>query len=299
MTIFDYFKAVRKVLVYIFAILVPHSVFAQRNDKIDPFQLYGPYGSEIFTNYSQAQLKANQVFRLKVIDEDLSKSLKRLKRLSKVYAVEFKNNNIDSFPDEISTFKNLMYLKTSGNPIKKLPETIGSTPTLKSLILHHVNLDSLPSGFNNLSSLTELEIQINSADTFKIGNALSGIYNLKSVVLYKCQLDTFPLGLDKNTKLRKILAVDCNLSHLTPSIGDNESLQTLVLDKNKFSEFPEELTKNKSIRELSLRENQIMHLPENVARMRSLEILDLTGNNIPAREIDVIKALLPGCKIIH
>jgi Leucine-rich repeat (LRR) protein len=271
----------------------------QRTGKIDPFQLYGPYGAETFTNYTQAQLKPNQVYRLKLIDQDLSKSLKRLKRLSKLYVVEFKNNTIDSFPDEITTFKNLMYLKSSANPIKKLPEDIGNTPTLKSLILHHVSLDSLPQSFNKINSLTELEIQINSADTLKIGNSLSGIFNLKSVILYKCQLDTFPLGLDKNTKLKKVLAVDCNLKHLTPSIGKNESIQILILDKNRFTTFPEELITNKSIKELSLRDNKITHIPEKVARMRSLEILDLTGNSIPDRELEVLKILLPGCKIIH
>lgn len=277
------------------------SLFAngQNRDKIDPFQLYGPYGSEVFTNYTQAQLKPNQVFRLKLIDQDLSKSLKRIKRLHKLYVIELKNNHIDSFPEEITTFKNLMYLKSAGNPIKKLPENIGNAPTLKNLILHHVELDSLPSNFNRLNSLTEIEIQINNSDTLKIGNAFSGIFNLKSIMLYKCNLDTFPLGLDKNTKLKKVIMVDCKLTSLTPTLGNNNSIEVLVLDKNNFKEFPKELINHKTIKDLSLRNNKITHLPESVSKMKSLEILDLSGNNIPQIEIEIVQALLPGCKIIH
>ena len=102
-------------------------------DKLDPFQIYGPYGSKTYENFSQALLNIENCYRLKCHNQDLSKNLKRLKKLKKLYVIELKNNNIDSFPEEISSFRNLMYIKSSGNSLKKLPQSLGFTPTIKSL----------------------------------------------------------------------------------------------------------------------------------------------------------------------
>ena len=90
-------------------------------DKLDPFQVYGPYGAKVYDNYTQALLTPENCYRLKSHNQDLSKSFRKLKKLHKLFVVELKNNNIDSIPEAISTFRNLMYLKSSGNALKKLP----------------------------------------------------------------------------------------------------------------------------------------------------------------------------------
>jgi len=277
--------------------IISLSSFAQ--NKLDPFQVYGPYRAKVYEDFSQALLNANDCYRLKPLNEDLSKNLKKIKKLDKLYVIEFKSNNIDSFPEEISSFRNLMYLKSSGNSLKKLPESIGLTPTLKTLVLHHVKMDSMPDSFNKLESLMELEIQVNNADTFKLKNSLNGLYNLKSLMLYKTNLPEFPVGLNKSPKLKKVLMVDCGLTQIDSSFALSKGIQTLILDKNKFQEFPTELIQIETLKELSLRNNQITHLPEKVAFIRGLEILDLTGNNIPPLELDIVRVLLPHCKIIH
>tara|TARA_B100000676_G_C17846027_1_gene715533 strand:- start:51 stop:740 length:690 start_codon:yes stop_codon:yes gene_type:complete len=228
----------------------------------------------------------------------LSKNLKRLKKLKKLYVIELKNNNIDSFPEEISSFRNLMYIKSSGNSLKKLPQSLGFTPTIKSLILHHVSIDSLPNSFNKLGSLMELEIQINNADTFDVGDRLSGLYNLKTLMIYKSNLKSFPIGLDKNLKLEKILIVNSNLNALDSSFSGMKKIETLILDKNNFETFPEEILDLKTLKELSLRDNNLISLPEKVAKLKGLELLDLTGNKIPVSDVEILKILLPYCKII-
>ena len=268
-------------------------------DKLDPFQVYGPYGAKVYDNYTQALLTPENCYRLKSHNQDLSKSFRKLKKLHKLFVVELKNNNIDSIPEAISTFRNLMYLKSSGNALKKLPESFGSAPTIKSLILHHIKMDSLPNSFNELGSLMELEIQINHSDTFDVKNELSGLYNLKSLMIYKSNLKSFPIGLNKNPKLKKILIVNSGLSQIDSSFAYMQNIHTLILNKNNFKEFPKELFKLKTLKELSLRENQLTSLPENIAKIKGLELLDLTGNNIPASDIDILKVLLPYCKIIN
>ncbi len=188
----------------VFLFLISPILLISQN-KMDPFIVYGPYGSPTFNSFTKGLSDPSNCYRLKSHNEDLSKNLKKIKRLNKLYVIDLKNNNVDSFPEDISTFQNLMYLKSTENKLKKLPETIGACKTIKSLILHHINIDSLPDGFKKLGSLSELEIQINRADTFDIQNELSGLYNLKSLMLYKTNLKSFPFGLDKNTKLKKIL----------------------------------------------------------------------------------------------
>ena len=197
-------------------------------------KIYGPYGSETFSNFNQALLNAQNCYKLKSEGEDLSKSAKRIKKLNKLYVIDLKENNIDSLPESISNFRNLMYLKSSGNPLRKLPESIGNTPTIKTIILHHTVLDSLPYSFNNLGSLAELEIQVNNSDTFFTKEALKGLYNLKSIMLYKINLKEFPKGLQTNRKLKKIMMIDCHLTKLDSLFGQSKSVQTLILDKNQL-----------------------------------------------------------------
>jgi Leucine-rich repeat (LRR) protein len=266
---------------------------------MDPFMVYGPYGSPIFDSFSKGLSDASNCYRLKSYNEDLSKNLKKLKKLNKLYVIDLKNNKVDSIPEDISTFQNLMYLKSVENKLKKLPETIGLCKTIKSLILHHVNIDSLPKGFKNLGSLTELEIQINHAENFDTQKELSGLYNLKSLMIYKTNLTAFPIGLDKNMKLKKILFVNCGLNQIDSSFALMNNVQSLILDKNNFKEFPKEIMRLKTLKELSLRNNKLTSLPEGISFIKGLEILDVTGNYIPPSEIHILRILLPHCKIIH
>ena len=138
----------------------------------------------------------------------------------------------------------------------------------------------MPDGFKKLGSLSELEIQINRADTFDIQNELSGLYNLKSLMLYKTNLKSFPFGLEKNTKLKKILMVDCGLSQIDSSFALMKNTESLILDENNFKEFPKEIINLKTLKELSFRNNKLTSLPEDISFIRGLEILDLSGNKI-------------------
>ncbi len=267
-------------------------------DKIDPFQVYGPYGSKVYDNFNQALLTTENCYRLKSLNQDLSRNIRKIKKLNKLFVIELQNNNIDSIPEEISAFRNLMYLKSSGNPLKKLPESFGSSPTIKSLILHHIKMDSLPNSFSNLGSLMELEIQINNSDTFNVREELSGLHNLKTLMIYKTNLKSFPVGLNKNYKLKKILIVNSGLYQIDSSFAHMKNVETLILDKNNFKEVPKEIFRLTTLKELSLRENQLTSLPEEICKLKKLELLDLTGNKIPTSDIDILKVLLPYCKII-
>ncbi len=275
------------------------SLFCKAQQTFDAFQLYGPYGSTIYPTYYGALKNHKEAYKVKSYGEDLNKGFSKLKKLNKLYVFEIKNNNIDSFPEIIGSFKNLMYLSSSKNPLKKLPESFGKLQSLKILKLHYTSIDSLPNNFSALNQLQTLEIQSNNADTFFTKNALKGLYNLKSLTIFKTNLKEFPLGMEKNKKLKNVVIVDCQLENIDPKFSDNKIVSTLILDNNKIKEFPLEFIKLKTLKELSLRNNNIKKLPEKVSYLSGLEVLDLRGNPISKYEINIIKVLLPKCRIIH
>jgi Leucine-rich repeat (LRR) protein len=117
-------------------------------------------------------------------------------------------------------------------------------------------------------------------------------------MIYKNNLKSFPCGLNKNTKLKKVLIVNSGLAQIDSSFARMENIQTLILDKNKFEKFPKEIFELKTLKELSLRENLLKSLPEDIIRITGLEILDLTGNEIPKSQIEIVRILLPKCRIM-
>tara|TARA_B110000211_G_C14083143_1_gene555501 strand:+ start:2018 stop:2884 length:867 start_codon:yes stop_codon:yes gene_type:complete len=275
------------------------SLFCTAQQKFDAFQLYGPYGSTIYPTYYGALKNHKEAFKIKSHGEDLNKGFNKLKKLNQLYVFELQNNSVDSFPEIIGSFKNLMYLSSSQNPLKKLPESFGNLKSLKILKLHYTSIDSFPNNFSRLNQLQTLEIQSNDADTLFTKEALKGLYSLKSLTIFKCNLKEFPKGMENNNKLSNIVMVDCNIEKVDSGFCSNTKISTLILDKNNIKEFPMELIRAKTLRELSLRNNQISKLPEEVANLRGLEVLDLRGNPISKYEINIIQILLPQCKVIH
>ena len=245
------------------------SLFCKAQQTFDAFQLYGPYGSTIYPTYYGA-LKYARPFAPKVFTNSVYSSI----------------------------FFLLIWL-----PPGILSATIlfleSLLQSLKILKLHYTSIDSLPNNFSSLNQLQTLEIQSNSADTFFTKNALKGLYNLKSLIIFKTNLKEFPLGMENNKKLKNVVIVDCKLENIDPNFSDNKIVSTLILDNNNLKEFPMEFIKLKTLKELSLRNNNIKQLPERVSYLNGLEVLDLRGNPISKYEINIIEVLLPKCKIIH
>jgi hypothetical protein len=60
---------------------LPIGLYSQ--EKLDPFQIYGPYGATVHENYTQALLNSESCYRLKIYNQDLSKTVKKLKKTQK------------------------------------------------------------------------------------------------------------------------------------------------------------------------------------------------------------------------
>ena len=280
----------------LFLIVFVQGSVAQK--ELNPFQVYGPFGSITYNSISDALKNSKEAFKLKSINEDWSKQLKKLNKLSGLYVLEIQSNNIDSLPFEFGEMRDLMYFKTSGNPLFYLPPSIGSMYSLRTMKLYHTALDSLPKEFNQLRALQSLEIQSNTADTLYTQKSFSGLVSLTNLMFYKTTLDHLPYGLEYNRKLTQVSFIDCGVTGLDSLFKLPEHIHTLILDNNQIDSFPPALFDYPSLRVLSLRNNQLTQLPEFIKDLRGLEVLDVRGNQISDYEATVLQILLPQCKIL-
>lgn len=283
--------------VFILLLTISYQSVAQK--AVDPFQIYGPFGSITYKSYYAAIKNYKEAFKLQSHNEDWTKGIKKFDRLSNLYVFDISTNNIDTLPESMGTMKDLMYFKTSGNPFRTLPNSIGGCYSLRTIKLHFCAIDSLPKSFNQLRNLRELEIQANQADTLHFQNALKNLTALNQLFIYKSNLKAVPNYFNTCPKLASVAIIDCGIQDLDSNFTLPKSCNTLILDNNPFNQFPKKITEFTSLRVVSLKNCGITALPEWISKLTGLEVLDITGNSIDLYQIDVLKILLPQCKIIY
>lgn len=128
---------------------------------------------------------------------------------------------------------------------------------------------------------------------------------------------------DRWGKLNNLIVLDLSSNKITnmpPVIGKLTNLKELSLNKNQIKELPYEFGNLKNLKTLNLRQNGLTSLPKSVAMLTSLENLDLAlnpltslpleitnlknlktltlvGHDMPQKEQQKVKALLPNTKI--
>ncbi|KAL6461572.1 hypothetical protein MHYP_G00297160, partial [Metynnis hypsauchen] len=146
------------------------------------------------------------------------------------------------------------------------------------------NITELPANvFKNLPYLEELRLAGNDL-AFIHPEALSGLYQLKVLMLQNNQLKTVPSAALKNLHALQSLRLDAN--HITVVPGDSfeglQQLRHLWLDDNSLTEVPVgPLQHQGNLQALTLALNRITHIPDNAfANLSSLVVLHLHNNRI-------------------
>ena len=124
------------------------------------------------------------------------------KRVDDLKELIVRCNSEQSFPKEISLFKNLEKLTLGGGDFGKLPQEIGSLIKLKTLWLIDTNLESLPLEFYHLPQLKHLEIMY-SANQFKLQEDLCKS-NLGLEIGYTSSKMDIPNCLENQKKIKLI-----------------------------------------------------------------------------------------------
>jgi Leucine-rich repeat (LRR) protein len=158
-----------------------------------------------------------------------------LKEPLKVYRLNLSNMSIDSFPIDLSKFKNLEYLCLNSDQIEFIPREIEYLQKLRSLQLVGNDFKTLPPEFSELKNLEEIYFNVNKKMDFT-----------QSVKILSTMPKLTILHLDNDG----LVALPSNLSTLT-------HLEKLYLNDNKLTDVPKEISGLKNLKYLDMQHNSV------------------------------------------
>ncbi len=168
--------------------------------------------------------------------------------------LNYKNQNLTIFPDEILTHKEITNLNLEDNSIDEIPEWIKELKNLKVLYLSNNQI----SDFSSLCAVESLEVvHLNSNRVKKI-----------------------PLGITQLKNLKRLYLNNNLISKVEDSVGGLTELNRLLLAKNQINSISNELCNLKKLHVLNLFDNELTSLPDLLGQMRQLDYLQISKNYI-------------------
>lgn len=245
------------------------------------------------------QVKKENVFKLKLIDCELTsvpKSLNDLKSLKVLYIAK---NSFTYLPDSITGLKSLQKLFLGRNRFTSLPESIGNLQSLQELNISFNQLNSLPKSIGNLTLLQELNASLNQISSLpeSIGNLkllekldltsnkltslpeeIENLVSLHLLFLGRNEFTSFPKVIIKLVSLEELWLSFNKINSLPESIANLKSLQKLIISQSKITSLPLAITRLSSLLSLGLSSNKLTTLPISLTRLVSLQKLNLSYN---------------------
>jgi len=157
------------------------------------------------------------------------------------------------------------------------------------------SLKDLPSGSEKLKYVVKLNFMDNALGT--ITPKITDLHMLVSLDLTNNNITTIPAIIGKLSNLRELNLNKNNIKELPLEFGKLSNLKVLTFRQNQLTEMPRSIAQLTSLETLDLAFNKITSLPLEIANLKRLKTLTLVGNEIPTREQQKIKALLPNTKI--
>ncbi|XP_076854875.1 leucine-rich repeat-containing G-protein coupled receptor 4 [Brachyhypopomus gauderio] len=170
----------------------------------------------------------------------------------------------------------------SGKGLSAVPTGLSAFTYYLDLSMN--NITELPANvFQNLTYLEELRLAGNDL-VFIHPEALSGLHQLKVLMLQNNQLKTVPSAALRNLHALQSLRLDANrITEVPPGSFDGlQQLRHLWLDDNDLSEVPVgPLQRQGNLQALTLALNRISHVPDGAfANLSGLVVLHLHNNRI-------------------
>jgi Leucine-rich repeat (LRR) protein len=111
------------------------------------------------------------------------------------------------------------------------------------------------------------------------------------------RISLLPPIIGKMNKLRELNLNKNMIPSLPIEFGNLIELRTLTIRQNNLTELPKEFCNLKNLETLDLAMNLLTVLPSEIGQLKKLKSLNLVGNEIPVKEQQRIKTLLPNTKI--
>jgi hypothetical protein len=157
------------------------------------------------------------------------------------------------------------------------------------------NLKDLPESVAKLNFLVKLDLTDN--DLGAITPSLSSKKSLLSLDLSGNKISTVSANIGELSELRELFLNKNSISSLPVEFGKLTHLKVLTFRQNRLTELPRSIAQLTNIETLDLAFNQLTTLPLEIANLKKLKTLTLVGNEIPVKEQQKIKTLLPNTTV--
>lgn len=188
--------------------------------------------------------------------------------------------NNDKLPDNIYNLIKIEELCLWGDSVELNALEIGNFCNLKSLYLYQARLDYIPKEFDNLNSLSDVNIHLvkfkNPYTEFK--KILKHI-ELTSLVFNEIDIGMIPDEIKYLQNLKTLCLCGDSIRVFPESLACLYNLDCLMLDKNKLTDIPKFIHQLEKLRSITLRKNNLKYFPKNALQLKSLESLLISGNN--------------------
>lgn len=262
-----------------------------------PFDIYGPFNSEIFKDLKTALKKPSRVYKLDLSYQNIEPHLfQKIAVLKNLMCLQLNSNNLSELPPSFCELHNLVYLSSLNNPIKQWPCSFLNFPNLQYLEIGHSQIDSIPNSILACQYLKTIKLYSN-ADTLKITKHLRYLKKLTNIIIENTVLDSCPKQLFQSPYLKTLVLNNTNTWYLPDKLRRAENLEILAIENNPLQYVPWNIYQLKNLRVLSFKNTKITKLPDSISELKNLEYLDIRGTSISKENIDILRALLYGVKI--
>lgn len=156
-------------------------------------------------------------------------------------------------------------------------------------------LTDLPDGIENLEYVVKLNMFNNKLVT--LSQKWAYLDKLISVDLSSNRLTLIPPVLGKMTELTELNLNKNQIAGLPDEIGNLKHLRTLTLRQNGLKALPVTIGNLTELENLDLALNMLTSIPAEIGNLKNLKTLVLVGNEIPVKDQQKIKSLLPNTQI--
>ena len=183
-------------------------------------------------------------------------------------------------------FKSPGFAKAEVNKTEYLIDTKGNkykvASSLKDIPNDIIALDLRNHGLETLpDSLKKYDIEVLLLGNNKFKNLPNIIYkfkNLKTLQLYRNQLDTLSPEIEQLKSLVKLYLEGNYLKNIPAEIGQLTNLRELNLGSNSLNSLPAEVGDLKELTALYLNHNSLSNLPAEIEQLTNLTRLNLSNN---------------------
>ena len=264
----------------------------------------------VSVNWGQVLSMLSKMPKLEYLEISVSKINKvhqNLGQIKQLRSLNLKGNNLQVVPDQVDKLPNLSYINLSYNPgmrwdetfkrladcnalvdvdlssnsFTSLDENIVLLAGLKRLTLSANYLNKLPSDFDKLENLEELELSNNPGIDWKqAATPVSQLLNLRKLMITGNDLVELPNKITALKNLEELHAYANSLESLPENIGNLTNLRVLNIGssrtgqtRNQIGEFPKSFSKLTKLEYLNMNGTYMQDLPSGLRETKALREL--------------------------